>query len=340
MLLCPRMPKKQQGWFSSVPANGSKLLDWARSGQDVVDARDRLGFGDGSTDSWKRHPNDPSVVKLREYLQVSNGIQGLEVCTCTTEEDVDRAAALFHRDGFVAVRDVLTSTQLDAMRDATERAMDQILEHDPNGSFGGGAGSLPHRYSYGGCSATRHMLHEPAWCDLVDLPATTPLLRKIFGSTDKYAVCGAGGDVCLPGAIEYQPLHSDSIWADNFFDPHGKLQITDLPPPMVTINFCMVDMKTDNGPIRQIPGTHNRPEMPPPLDKEPAWMKTSTLCPLPAGSCIVRDNRCWHGNAKTWVEAKLRMRISLTSNLPLWPLYQAAPRTSLPKSEQYQMWSM
>ena len=24
-------------------------------------------------------------------------------------------------------------------------------------------------------------------------------------------------------------------------------------------------------------------------------MKTSTLCPLPAGSCIVRDNRCWHG---------------------------------------------
>src|SRR5258708_19294793 len=43
---------------------------------------------------------------------------------------------------------------------------------------------------------------------MVDLPTTTPILKKIFGTGD-YFVRGAGGDLCLPGAIEYQALHAD-----------------------------------------------------------------------------------------------------------------------------------
>jgi len=31
------------------------------------------------------------------------------------------------------------------------------------------------------------------------------------------------------------------------------------------------------------------------LDDEPLWMKRSTLCPVPAGSVILRDPRAWHG---------------------------------------------
>ena len=69
-------------------------------------------------------------------------------------------------------------------------------------------GRLPHRYSYGTASASRQLLHEPEWASMVDLPTTTPILSALFGGDD-YWVVGAGGDLCLPGAIEYQTLHSD-----------------------------------------------------------------------------------------------------------------------------------
>ena len=59
----------------------------------------------------------------------------------------------------------------------------------------------------------------------------------------------------MPGAIEYQGLHSDNIWTEPH-DPSGRLFIRDLPVPVVTINFPMVDLTAENGPIRQIAGTH------------------------------------------------------------------------------------
>ena len=43
---------------------------------------------------------------------------------------------------------------------------------------------------------------------MIDLPTTTPIVTEIFGSSN-YRVWGSGGDLCLPGAIEYQHLHSD-----------------------------------------------------------------------------------------------------------------------------------
>ena len=43
---------------------------------------------------------------------------------------------------------------------------------------------------------------------LVDLSTVTPIVGAIFGSLD-YLVRAGSGDFCLPGAVEYQPLHSD-----------------------------------------------------------------------------------------------------------------------------------
>ena len=69
----------------------------------------------------------------------------------------------------------------------------------------------------------------------------------------------------------------------------------DLPVPVVHINFPLVDLTPENGPIRQIPGTQRSRAPIPTLADEPEWMRLSTVCPLPAGSAIVRDARCWHG---------------------------------------------
>ena len=246
--------------------------------------------GDPRCADWTRAYDDPGVVELRRRLQEANGIPGLEV---VEPHEVERAVALFHRDGFVAVRDAIPTDQLERLRVAAADVIETLVAADPEGAVGGGAGGLPHRYSFGATSATRQMFHRAEWCELIDMPTTTPILTAIFGSPN-YVVCGSGGDMAFPGAIEYQGLHSDNMWSE-LHDPIGGVSMRDLPTPAIHVNFPVVDLTRENGPIRQIPGTHRSRAPIPRLAAEPEWMRLSTVCPLPAGSAIFRDVRCWHG---------------------------------------------
>ena len=72
-------------------------------------------------------------------------------------------------------------------------------------------------------------------------------------------------------------------------------RMVDFTPPMVTINFAMTDLTWENGPIRQIPGSHTWQMTPLPPNDEPEWMRLSTLVGAPAGAGVFRDNRAWHG---------------------------------------------
>jgi hypothetical protein len=295
------------GWHAAVPPNG--LANRRAVSEDLYNDNPlgldtpvgeieiettpehrNLISGDPRCATWTRAYDDPGVVALRERLRQRNGIPGLEV---VSPDDVGRAAELFHRDGFVAVRDALPTEQLARLRAAATEVIDTLVAADPEGAVGGGAGGLPHRYSFGGTSASRHMFHRREWCELIDMPTTTPILTEIFGSAN-YVVYGAGGDIALPGAIEYQGLHSDNVWTE-LHDPVGGVTMRDVPVPVVHINFPVVDLTTENGPIRQIPGSHRSRAPIPRLADEPEWMRLSTICPLPAGSAIFRDARCWHG---------------------------------------------
>ena len=260
--------------------------------------------------------DDPEVVALRDYLRANNGLRGLEV---VEPSDVERAKRIFMRDGFVVVRDLLDPAALESMREASARVLRQILEiPGVNGrKYMTESGRLPHRYSYGTASASRQLLHEPEWAAIVDLPTTTPILAALFGGED-YWVIGAGGDLCLPGAIEYQTLHSDiretfelcperlaqaqrmgvdlrnALGAPDLTDRTRHL-IFETTPPKVTINFLMSDMTFENGPIRQIPGTQSLASNPPTQAEEPEWMRLSTVVGATAGSGVIRDSRAWHG---------------------------------------------
>ena len=294
------------GWNREVPPNGfhnRETVEAARSNDNPLGLSTRVGeldiettpehrnlvSGDPRCADWTRAYDDPHVVALRDRLRERNGIPGLEV---VDPHDVVRATTLFHRDGFVAVRDALSPSALAALRAATDEVLATLLEADPQGAVGGGAGGLPHRYSFGGSSASRHMFHRPEWCRLIDLPTTTPILTAIFGSPD-YIVYGAGGDLALPGAIEYQGLHSDNVWTE-LHDPVGGLTMRDVPVPVVHVNFPVVDLTPENGPIRQIPGTHRSRALIPTLADEPEWMRLSALVGAKAGSGVFRDNRAWH----------------------------------------------
>ena len=98
---------------------------------------------DETAGKMTRNPDDPEVLKLRAFLRQHNGLKGLEVCA---PHEVERAAQLFHRDGFVAVSNVLTPEQLSLIRRGCQQALEKILAVDPTASFGGGAGGLAHRY--------------------------------------------------------------------------------------------------------------------------------------------------------------------------------------------------
>ena len=245
-------------------------------------------------------PDAPDVRALRSHLQAHNGLPGLEILA---PHEIHRATQIFYRDGFVVVHDALSVQQLQFLREGVRREVAAMLEHDPG--RGGNRGS--HRYSFGGASLSGHLLHLPEWAMLIDLPMVTPIISAIFESTD-YHARGGGGDFCLPGAIDYQPLHSDMSDRQvfqrkdgtpkvfgSFHDPSGRLNYRDLPCPNVTCNFLTVDSTAMNGPTRQIAGTQQSQQPIPGLDEEPEWMKLSTICPAPAGSVLIRDIRAWHG---------------------------------------------
>ncbi len=96
--------------------------------------------------------------------------------------------------------------------------------------------------------------------------AVTDVVTAIFESPD-YVLRAASGDFCLPGATEYQPLHSDvRDWRDGattpfsaFHDPRGQLTIRDLPCPYICVNFLPPEVTRLNRPTRQIPGTPHSP---------------------------------------------------------------------------------
>ncbi len=247
------------------------------------------------SDSTNPENDDPEVAALRDHLRANNGIRGLEILD---PSEVERAVRIFRRDGFVVVRDVLDAEQIEMLRRGVDEVVDEIIALDPDRSGNRGA----HRYSFGGSSSTRSMLHRPEWQMLIDLPAVTPILTAIFESSD-YLVRAGSGDFCLPGAVEYQRLHSDmgdfvdpkATPYSSFHDPRGHLSTRDLPCPYVCVNHMPVDMTPLNGPTRQIPGSQHSREPFPRLDEEPEWMRLSTVCPAPAGSVQIRDVRAWHG---------------------------------------------
>ena len=272
----------------------------------------------------------PDILKKIHYLKAHNGISGLEVLN---PDEIDRARDLFHRDGFVVIQNILSDEQLDRLKVGCNREIHSLLANDKYRT--GNRGS--HRYSFGSASGTGQLLHCPEWTMLLDLPTLTPIVTAIFGSQE-YS-CGGGGDFCLPGAVNYQPLQSDmhdrievehggkTITLGSFHDPRGKLNYRDLPCPFVCCNFLISDATTTNGPTRQVPGTQHSQTQIPTLENEPEWMRLSTVCPAPAGSVMIRDVRAWHGGTPN-----LSNEVRAIPNVEFHaPWYRSPIRRSIPR---------
>ncbi|MEM7031856.1 MAG: phytanoyl-CoA dioxygenase family protein [Chloroflexota bacterium] len=207
--------------------------------------------------------------------------------------EIDRATTIFHRDGFVCVKNPLTADQFAEIKAASERVMQE--QEDAFGRDNMNRGYARHSFGM--------QTHHWAWCMLIDLPTILPILDNIWQSDD-YTCTGAGGDYSLPDA-RIQHLHSD-LRRDFFQDPWGTCTLQDPPSPFIVVNFTMVDFTVENGAIRFVPGTHRSRAPIPSLDEEPDWMKTNHLC-APANTAIIRDVRCWHGGTANNADHKRPM---------------------------------
>ena len=240
-------------------------------------------------------PEAAATIELRDYLSANNGIRGLEILE---PNEIERAVRIFRRDGFVVIRDVLSDVELSTLKRGVDEITASIVALDPDGK----GNRLSRRYSFGGSSTSRSMLHRPEWQMLLDLDVVHAVVAAIFESDD-YMLRAASGDFCLPGATQYQPLHSDmrnfaskeASPVSSFHDPRGHLVVRDLPTPYVCVNFLVADSTPLNGPTRQIPGSQHSRAPIPSLSEEPEWMRLSTVCPAPAGAIQIRDVRAWHG---------------------------------------------
>ena len=132
-----------------------------------------------------RHSSD--IAALKERLIRQNGLVGLEAFEPNEIEDVKR---VFYRDGFVLVKNALTSDQLSEAQNGSYRVISEIMALDAKRD--GNRGS--HRYSFGAASTSGHQLHNSEWAMLIDLPTVTPILEAIFESPD-YICRGGGGDL-------------------------------------------------------------------------------------------------------------------------------------------------
>ena len=147
--------------------------------------------------------DDPEVAALREELKASAGIPGIEVVSPDEPGFAERAAAIFRRDGFVLVKDVLNEERLERIRAGADVVVRGIVGNDPTMTSNRGS----HRYSFGGTAA--YYDQHDAWSALIEPPVLHEVLRAIWGSDGFVCTSGANnaGDFVLPGCVEYQHLH-------------------------------------------------------------------------------------------------------------------------------------
>lgn len=199
--------------------------------------------------------DSPEVAELRSQLAEEAGIKGVEVVDPAEEGYAERAAAIFHRDGFVLVRDCLTPENLEKVRAGATHTIRSMVELDPLRV--GNRGS--HRYCF--ANAFNHFGQMDAWKILIDPPPVLAVLEAIFGSKE-FRLQGIGGDFVLPGCTSYQHLHRD--FGDFLNDPTGRLDFRDLPPSEVAVNYPMEVVEGStvghtpwNGVTRQIRESHS-----------------------------------------------------------------------------------
>ncbi len=189
--------------------------------------------------------------------------------------DADLAAV--QRDGYVILPDLLTSTELDEVREAIAPYLDRRGRNNFEGH------TTQRVYS---------VLNKTSSCDrIADHPRVLAILDRLL--MPNYLLSMLQAINILPGE-QRQMLHCD----DSFYP---------LPRPRAALSAATIwaidDFTADNGATDIIPGSHLwGHEMPADLDRKPVVMS--------AGSCVFFLGTLWHGGGANRTQGS---RLALTA---------------------------
>ena len=159
-----------------------------------------------------------------------------------------KAASLVRRYGFVLIRNVLTSEQIDALWSACRELEGKFLENvwECEGSRGPGRHTFSRIQLLPG---ERACCSRPEWVAICDIPAVVSVLKELLGPD---VLCiSMGGDFVVTGTAQYQSLHSDlGTW------PQAQDEtIFGNRPPLISVKFTVSHIGAEDCPMRIWPGT-------------------------------------------------------------------------------------
>jgi ectoine hydroxylase len=170
----------------------------------------------------------------------------------------------FEQDGFTIVEDALDRDTVARLTAAADRVW---TAERPN------RGAL-HLLGFLG--------RDPAFVELVDHPATFPLIHRLLGWNIYVYHCHL--DV-------HPPLHERPRWRWHQDGGRQNLELESPRPRLsVKVAYFLTDVEApQQGALRVLPGSHVRDTLP--MDAEP---EEATPLLVPAGSAVVFDRRLWH----------------------------------------------
>ena len=163
-----------------------------------------------------------------------------------------------------------------------------------------------------------HIQHNPRprredlYADIVANPVALAVARELLGPVQLALYTG---NTMLGGTTEQQPVHWDypQLW------PSADVP---LPPPQLTVNIPLQDVRVDNGALELWPGTHldNRSGAQHAIELYSApldWVEARRAevppvrLPVPKGALLLRDGRTWHrGTTNATDEPRLMVAIA------------------------------
>jgi ectoine hydroxylase-related dioxygenase (phytanoyl-CoA dioxygenase family) len=198
------------------------------------------------------------------------------------------AVNLIQVNGYVIFEDVLPREKIEQLNKHYNKILKPYLEknyeavYNPKNGFNDGTNHI-----------RLYLPFEQPYIDesIIAHPFVTAVLDQILGEDSVLHYFAT--NTSLPGGEKCQPVHADT--SSRFGDRcHVNLPISNL-----VVNFSLVDVHENNGPMEVWPGgTHLLPDHwygPKAFNKgKLAEHMHSIKAFMPAGSIMIRDDRMWH----------------------------------------------
>ncbi|WP_165822453.1 phytanoyl-CoA dioxygenase family protein [Paenibacillus montanisoli] len=203
-------------------------------------------------------------------------------------ETLELAIQLIKVNGYVLFEEALPRAQVENLYDSYVDLLDPYFEKNREVILNPGNG-----FNDGTNHVRLYLPFEKPYCDeaVIANPFVTEIVDQLLG--EDCLLTYFATNTSMPGGKVPQPVHSDT--SSRYGDRHPA----NLPIANLIVNYPLVDVTENNGPMEIWPGgTHLHPDN---WYAKNAFSKPklaehmhSVKMLMPAGSILIRDDRVWH----------------------------------------------